>query len=389
MKLKLSSDSRQPVYRQIAQAVREAVASGRLAADEKLPAVVVLAKELGVNPLTVRRGYELLRSEGVVRQISGSGTYIQPEAVGRVQGAGQAHFKTITVVVGAPSLVACDRERVFFISEIMAGVEQVLGGEGGRNIRFEFAESFTRSCLGDLQAGSAVLVYNAPAFDPALFMELERRRVPVMAVWGHDFEFTHIPRVHYTPFKAPALACQHLIACGYRRIGFVGGKGGNGFSLTPKFLPFASTLHDAGMDYRAAHVLDEAGMAGPCRAYRAMQKLIAGGDLPEAMFVESDFKAFEVIRALQDAGLSVPDDIGIVSQDDLPEAARCDPPLTTVSTRRVDIGRRAAELLLAWAEGEPLPTWTAIEPKLVVRSSTRVVDSVAADQHEALSEGEG
>jgi GntR family transcriptional regulator len=72
----LDSHSPEPIFEQIAFAVKEAVARGELAAGAQLPSVRELAQELSVNPNTVVRAYELLTREGVVVRRQGAGSFV-------------------------------------------------------------------------------------------------------------------------------------------------------------------------------------------------------------------------------------------------------------------------------------------------------------------------
>jgi 2-aminoadipate transaminase len=65
-----------PVYRQIAEQIRDAVAGGRLARGERLPTIRALAAELGVNRDTVSLAYETLAQEGIVESTVGRGTFV-------------------------------------------------------------------------------------------------------------------------------------------------------------------------------------------------------------------------------------------------------------------------------------------------------------------------
>lgn len=65
-----------PIYKQIVNQVKYAVASRRLAAGEELPAIRVLAEQLIVNPNTVARAYLELERAGLVVKRHGSGTFI-------------------------------------------------------------------------------------------------------------------------------------------------------------------------------------------------------------------------------------------------------------------------------------------------------------------------
>ncbi len=68
--------SAEPIFEQIAFAVKEAVARGELASGAQLPSVRELAQELSVNPNTVVRAYELLTRDGIVVRRQGAGCFV-------------------------------------------------------------------------------------------------------------------------------------------------------------------------------------------------------------------------------------------------------------------------------------------------------------------------
>jgi GntR family transcriptional regulator len=72
----IQTGSSTPIYRQIAEQIRLAVASGRLRVEDSLPSVRALAEELVVNPNTVARAYAELAREGVVDARAGLGVFI-------------------------------------------------------------------------------------------------------------------------------------------------------------------------------------------------------------------------------------------------------------------------------------------------------------------------
>ena len=110
-------------------------------------------------------------------------------------------------------------------------------------------------------------------------------------------------------------------------------------------------------------------------AYAAMKTLIP--QKPDAVFVASDTMSLGALRALREADLRVPQDIAIVSHDDLPPAILADPPLTTVRQPIGQAGRiaveRLAEMIL---EPAPSPPQRTINPvNLVVRASCGAAQS--------------
>jgi DNA-binding LacI/PurR family transcriptional regulator len=110
-------------------------------------------------------------------------------------------------------------------------------------------------------------------------------------------------------------------------------------------------------------------------------RLIDGEDAPPAETVRriagepldtvvcyDDQRALSLLDALRSAGVRVPEDLGVIGFDDIPQSAISNPRLTTVSVPHHEIGMRAAEALLAGIDG-PLPPSAMVPTRLVVRES--------------------
>jgi len=354
-----------PIYSQIANAVCEAVASGEIASGEKLPAESVLAKQLGINRLTVSRAYEHLRGSSIVIQKRGSGTYVAPGALPRARHRFRRRIKSLMIVLGEESLSECRRETLFIKVDILDGLRDILG-EGAT--RFTYVKSFTRAHIAELSEDDAVIVHTTKERDATLFAEALDRAIPIASVW-EDWSSPIIPHVDYDRHQSTALACRHLVECRHKRIGYLGRKSHWHLPVSPKFVAFTSVLNESGLDIHARYVRDVG--VQPGKAYAAARDLIQAGDLPEAFFVDTDYKAMEVVCAFNDAGLKVPQDVGIVSYDDVPDAASFDPPLTTVRVPRRELGRRAAKLLLDWPRDGTVPESVLLTSELIVRGSSQ------------------
>jgi len=80
MEFRIEPSSRVPIYRQLAQQVREAIARGKLQPEERLPSVRELSRLLVVNPNTVARVYTELERAGVLATRPGLGVFVaQPK----------------------------------------------------------------------------------------------------------------------------------------------------------------------------------------------------------------------------------------------------------------------------------------------------------------------
>ena len=78
MRILLDRESNQPLYQQIKDHLRQGILSGSLAPETRLPACRQLARDLGVNRITVENAYSELEADGLVFSRMGSGTYVLP-----------------------------------------------------------------------------------------------------------------------------------------------------------------------------------------------------------------------------------------------------------------------------------------------------------------------
>lgn len=363
--IEISDRTDLPLYQRIIDGICEAVASGRVVPGDKLPARSALAKHLGVSPVTVGRSYELLERRGIIVQKHGSGTYVQAEALQHMQAGGDPASDCIAVVGGTDDLFAHSIENDYYLWRVLAGIEDVLGRRAGR---FSYVPSLTRECLGDLPDRSAVLFRKATEVDPTMLEDLRRRSIPVLNIWGHESDLI-VPHVRCDQTQAAHLAVEHLLSCGHRRLGFIGTMGGRN-PLGMHFFEFTDALFRAGLDFSVKHVRDVPARQ-PGAAYEAARQIIQSGDIPEAFYVQTDYKAMEVIRALKTGGLRVPEDVSVVGHLDIPEAADYDPPLTTVRIPFRELGQQVAHMLLAWARDRTPLEHASLAPTLIVRESTR------------------
>jgi GntR family transcriptional regulator len=76
MDLHVNTASRRPIYQQLAQQIREAIARGELRPEAGLPSVRQLSRDLVVNPNTVARAYTELEREGLLISRPGRGIYV-------------------------------------------------------------------------------------------------------------------------------------------------------------------------------------------------------------------------------------------------------------------------------------------------------------------------
>lgn len=162
-------------------------------------------------------------------------------------------------------------------------------------------------------------------------------------------------------------ATNHLISLGYKRIAMISGP------LTVNTARdrtggYFKALHDANITVPSELVIH--GMFSEEEGYKATKKFLSLSEPPEAIFSGSNLLTIGSLTALKDAGIRIPDDIAVVSFDDLNTGAILNPPLTCVAQRLGEIGRGAVNLILSSMEGKSLQNKIITVPTdLVVRES--------------------
>ena len=79
MNIHIKNSSDDPIYLQIKNQIKFAILNGELGADEPLPSIRVLAKELRVSVITTKRAYDELEKDGFIHSVQGKGSFVAPQ----------------------------------------------------------------------------------------------------------------------------------------------------------------------------------------------------------------------------------------------------------------------------------------------------------------------
>jgi LacI family transcriptional regulator len=160
-------------------------------------------------------------------------------------------------------------------------------------------------------------------------------------------------------------AVTHLLQLGHKRIGSITGDLRTTAALDRDTgYRRALQAHDVPVDETLISKGDFTEIGG----YEAMQRLLP--HKPDAIFVASDAMSLGALKAIHEAGLAVPQDIALVSFDDLPPATIARPTLTTIHQSVHLFGVKAVEMLLDVIENGPTPPRQIIlDTELIIRES--------------------
>ena len=141
-------------------------------------------------------------------------------------------------------------------------------------------------------------------------------------------------------------ALDYLIELGHTKIAYLGGKefvGNQELFIEERKQAFVSYMNNHGLD--GSCIYEDA--FSTASGYQMMQKILESDNLPTAIFAASDAIAFGAMRAIQEKGLSIPDDISIIGFNDTEMSSYTTPALTTISAPAYDMGQHGANLIYA------------------------------------------
>lgn len=192
------------------------------------------------------------------------------------------------------------------------------------------------------------LVQDPPETD-ALLETIARTHVPCVCIERPGAPHFGFGAVTYDDLRGAYEATSYLIAQGHRRIGHIAGDLRYSTGRA-RLLGYQRALADHGIanDETLVYSDNWAPVVGRVGAAH----LLGLAEPPTAIFAASDTFAFHAIEELRSQGRRVPEDLAVIGFDDIEEAAGHTPPLTTMRIPLMEIGRRAADMVLDVVESE-------------------------------------
>ncbi len=266
-------------------------------------------------------------------------------------------------------LVVSDISNPFF-PELIKSIEAAAFERGynvillNTNYDPERAAEYVRRLSELKMAGVALLTSE---LDSELFHEITRRQVSVVFD-SADAAGERMSNICVDYAAGIEEAVRHLVSLGHRRIAHIAGA---------SRIPSGVIRREAFLDFVKRYLPDEPPPAiyeGDFRldgGRRAASEILAAEELPTAVIAANDMMALGAMREFRKVGLSIPGDISVVGFDDIAFAALSEPPLTTVCSPRVEIGRRVVEALVTMIEHpEQQGVELRIPTYLITRDST-------------------
>ena len=203
--------------------------------------------------------------------------------------------------------------------------------------------------------------------DASIYELLEKKRVPYINTWIYREESPH-PCVGFDNAQAAYQIGSYLLDIGHRRIAMVAGVREGNDRAAARVEGVTAALAERSLRFDRGHLVEHPYHIAEGR--RAASRLLASPNRPTAIICGNDVLALGVLFECRARGVQVPQEVSITGFDDLDLSANIDPPLTTIRVPAAEMGRHAAEYLLARLEKSPAPEKTELPATLVLRETT-------------------
>jgi LacI family transcriptional regulator len=263
-----------------------------------------------------------------------------------------------------------------FFSAVISGIEGVAYDAGYVIILCESGENFEREVLNtqalvNNQIAGLIVSISQSTTESSHFEFLQRVGIPLV-FFDRVCDDINTSKILVDDYGGAYKAVEYLIKSGYKRIAHLGGAEHLSISrdrftgyldaLNTFEIPFNKDLHYFG----GFHERD--GIEG-------MEYLLGLKNTPDAVFAVNDPVAIGAYEVIKKRGLKIPQDIAMIGFSNNPVTAIIDPPLTTVEQPALELGKRAANILLEQIEALNAkkiytPVREILETKLIIRKST-------------------
>lgn len=362
----MTRETDKPKYLKLKEYIIGMIDSQNLKPGEMIYSENELAEKFGISRHTVRQALSELVNEGWLYKEQGKGTFVDKRYC-----EAQNRKKTVGVIT-----TYLDD---YIFPSIIRGIDGVLTGKGCNIVlgcTYNQHEK-ERVCLENfVNMGVSALIAEStksalPNPNVEMYRMLAEAGVPVLFIHG-GYRELDFPSVVEDDLKAGYMATRHLIELGHIQIGGV-------FKIDDvqghlRFAGFQKAHSEAGLAVSDSRVIwfdtDEVEEKFAGKGAKKLSDILNGSS---AVVCYNDQISMRVMDAVRANGLSIPEDISIVSFDDSQLAVASEIKLTTVAHPKEQLGIAAAEGILRLLDGEKADVSIKMMPDLVIRGSTKKI----------------
>ena len=350
-------------YMELVNWVKEKIRRNELKVGDKLYSEHEFSRKFQMSRQTVRHGISVLERENIVERRQGSGTFIKNTSLNKPN----KHKNVAVVTTYVDS---------YIFPNIIQGIENVTSREGynaqisfTRNSHQKEAEVLKNILEKDNIDGIIIETTKSAIPNPNLHLynEIIRRKLPILFLNCY-YPQLNIPHVSMDDTEVGRTAVNYLIESGHRHIagifksddyqgylrysGYRKGLSHHGIKVKDENILWLDTEDQRHMEDNTQRILRRLQGCSACVCY-------------------NDEVAFAIVDICTKHGISIPEQLSIISIDDSNLAELCEVPLTSVGYSFMEIGKTVAENLLKMIDDEDFDGRKEFEPRITVRESVK------------------
>ncbi len=356
-----------PKYQLVIDWIKENIESGKLKYGDRIKSEKELSEQFGLSRQTVRRATSELEKDKILTRIQGSGTYIGD----RLQGVRRE--KHMNVAVMSTYIDS------YIFPPTLKGIETVLSGQGYTTQLFFTDDRISQEAdiLENLLSKNDIDGLIAEPSKSALpnsnlkyYREISRRGIPIL-FFNASYHALHMPCVRMDDDRTAKKATELLIKNGHRKIAGLfkcdDGQGHHRYNGYNKALLEARIRPDAGR----VIWIDTGVLSNLSLIKGYIFDRLKGCT---AVVCYNDEAAFQLVNMCETEGISVPDDISIVSFDDSDLSRMCRVPFTSFIHPKEELGRKVADNLIKMIGDPGFDASYMFESEPVIRDSIKKIN---------------
>jgi DNA-binding LacI/PurR family transcriptional regulator/DNA-binding transcriptional regulator YhcF (GntR family) len=352
--------TQEPLYRQIGDIIKTRIVQGIFKPGAPIPSLNEISQDFGVSMITARQAVGRLLDEGLLYVVSGKGTFVAERPLKKT---------TISVAMDIDTAPP-------FLEDTPLNHTQLIHLKEWMD--FISFESFSNNCLAiniptslddrgltkftEDNGVAGIIILGAQRSEKILELAV-RKKIPCVVLGELMKEEKKGNFVVYSNYKGAAIAARYIVEKKHKRIGILIGK--------LSYHGYRERLQGYRNALLQNKIAPEDILEVPCRSgieggYAAAKELLAAGNIPSALLCSSDFKAMGAIKAIQEKGLRIPEDIAVLGYDGLSLPAEGNLSLTTVRIPKKEMVQVGLDFLLkSVISGSGTTIQMEIEPELM------------------------
>ncbi|SEA33290.1 GntR family transcriptional regulator, arabinose operon transcriptional repressor [Thalassobacillus cyri] len=371
-----------PKYQVLIDDIKSKILSGVYSVGERIPTESALKDMYCVSRQTVRKAILELSNEGFLRSEKGSGTYVSNQY--QSKSGRKSYNKTIGVITTYIS--------DYIFPSIIRGIEGRLNEENyslllaSTNNDVEQEKKALEMMLSFGVDGLIIEPTKSNLFNPniAYYLSFKEHDVPFIMINAY-YEELDVPFLCLDDVQSSYLATKELVSKGHTQIGHISKS--DDLQGKYRMKGYIKALGEAKLRFHPEKVLSF-DTETKLELYINLKKFLnENRDELTAMVCYNDEVGLEVVNVCRQLGISIPDELSIIGQDNSYIARNANIKLTTLTHPQEQMGRDAADWVIKKLQGggKDLPNETYYHPVLIEGETVKELKKINSCESRQLS----